>query len=167
MRAKKIRLAALGAAGLMLATAPAMAQPTTVSNGFSPGTPATTPLGTAATPGDTETISNVPVGQVGQGIASAQAVNPAPGATGPYLGVGENAFYHVRARIDRVEQMAKAQLSGSKLRRALADIKSVKAEVATQEARHGDLRDWDRENLNHRLNRLEAEVGISPPAQGE
>jgi hypothetical protein len=162
--------AALGMAGLSLAAAPpALAQQTTTSTVPPPDVPAptTTPLGTPATPGDTVATTNPPIGRVGPGVDTAHAVNPAPGASGPYLGVGENGFYHVQSRIDRVEQMAKARLTGAKRRRAMADIASIKAEFATQVARHGDVRDWDRENLNHRLNQLEAQVGIGRQSQGE
>ncbi len=161
--------AALGIAGLMLAGAPALAQRTTTSTVPPPDVPApaTTPQGTPATPDNTVAVTNPPVGQVGPGVDSAHAVNPAPGAVGPYVGHSENAFYDVQARIDRVEQRAKTQLTGAKQRQAMADIKSIKAELATQEARHGDVRDWDRENLNHRLDLLEAQVGIGPARQGE
>ena len=161
--------AAFGMAGLMLAAAPALAQQTTTSTVPPPDVPApaTTPLGTPATPANTVATTNPPVGQVGPGIDSAHAVNPAPGAAGPYVGHSENAFYNVQARIDRVEQRAKTQLAGAKQRKAMADLKSIKAELATQEARHGDVRDWDRENLNHRLDLLEAQVGLGPQRQGE
>jgi len=143
------------AAALMLAAAPALAQPTT------------TPAGTPTTPGDVSTTTNPPIGQTGPGIDSAHAVNPAPGAAGPYVGHSENAFYDVQARIDRVEKRAKTQLTGAKQRQAMADIKSIRAELATQKARHGEVRDWDRENLNHRLDQLETQVGMGQPAQGE
>jgi hypothetical protein len=169
MRANLKPLAAVGIASLMLAAAPALAQVTITSTVPPPDVPAptTTPLGTPANPADTVATTNPPIGQVGPGIDSAHAVNPAPGAVGPYLGLGESAFYNVQARIDRVEQRAKTQLSGAKRREAMADLKSIKAELATQEARHGDLRDWDRENLNHRLDQLESQVGIGPLAKGE
>ena len=129
-------------------------------------TPATTPTGAPATPDHTVATTNTPIGQVGPGIDSAHAVNPAPGATGPYVGHTETAFYDVQARINRVEQRARTQLTGAKQRQTLADIRSIRAEVATQKARHGEIRDWDRENLNHRLDQLEAQVGLGAP-QGE
>ena len=132
--------AALALAGLTLAAAPALARQ----------------------PPDT------PPNQAAPGVDSAHAVDPAPDANGPYVGHGEHAFYEVQARIDRVEQRALTQLSGPRRRGALADIRSIKAEMVAQIARHGELRDWDRENLNHRLDRLEAEVGIAPaPPPGE
>ncbi len=169
MRAHHRPLAALGIAGLILASAPALAQQTTTSTVPPPGVPApaTTPLGTPAGPDNTVATTNPPVGQVGPGIDSAHAVNPAPGAAGPYVGHSENAFYNVQARIDRVEQRARTQLSGARQRKAMADLKSIKAELATQQARHGEVRDWDRENLNHRLDQLEAQVGIGPAPRGE
>ncbi len=168
MRANFTPFAALGMAGLMLAATPALARQITTSSVLPPDVPAptTTPLGTPATPGDTVATTNAPIGRVGPGVTSARAVNPAPGAAGPYLGLGETAFHHVRARIDRVEQLAKTRLTGAKRRQAMAEITSIKAELATQVARHGDLRDWDRENLNHRLNQLEAQVGLGPQGQG-
>jgi hypothetical protein len=148
MRANFTPFAALGMAGLMLAATPALARQITTSSVLPPDVPAptTTPLGTPATPGDTVATTNAPIGRVGPGVTSARAVNPAPGAA--------------------VEQLAKTRLTGAKRRQAMAEITSIKAELATQVARHGDLRDWDRENLNHRLNQLEAQVGLGPQGQG-
>ena len=170
MRAFPCSIAALGVAGLILAAAPAGAQDTTTSTVPPPNVPApaTNPAGAPATPDNTVTTTNQPKGEMGPGVDSARAVNPAPGAAGPYVGHSENAFYNVQARIDRVEQRARTQLSGARQHKALADIKSVRAELATQEARHGEVRDWDRENLNHRLDQLEAEVGLPRQApQGQ
>lgn len=155
-------LFALSLAGVMITAAPAMAQ-TTTSTVPPPNvpTPATAPDGAPASPDNTTTTTNRPKGEIGPGIDSANAVNPAPGAGDhPYVGHSENAFYNVEQRIDRVEQRAKTQLTGAKQRKAMADIKSIRAELATQKARHGEVRDWDRENLNHRLDQLEASVGM-------
>lgn len=169
MRAHLRAIAALGVGGLILAATPVLAQQTTTSTVPPPDVPApsTTPLGGPATPANTVAVTNAPKGYVGPGIDSAHAVNPAPGATGPYVGHSENAFYDVQARIDRVEQRVRTQLKGAALRKAMRDVTSVKAELATQRARHGELRDWDRENLNHRLDQLEAQVGIGPQQQGQ
>lgn len=161
-------LFALGLAGLLLSTAPALAQQTTTSTVPPPNVPApvTAPDGQPATPDNTVTTTNAPKGEVGLGVDSANAVNPAPGAGDhPYVGHSENAFYDVQARIDRVAERAKTQLSGAKQKKAMADIKSVRAELATQQARHGEVRDWDREHLNKRLDALEASVGLTPAAR--
>ncbi len=158
-------LFALGLAGLLLTTAPALAQQTTTSSVPPPNVPApvTAPDGQPATPDNTVTTTNAPKGEIGPGIDSAYAVNPAPGAGDhPYVGHGESAFYDVKARIDRVEDRAKTQLTGAKQKKAMADIKGVRAELATQEARHGEVRDWDREHLNKRLDALETSVGLTP-----
>ncbi len=166
---KALTATAAAIAVTMLAASPAVSQPISGPT-LAPSTPAplTTPEGTPATAGDTVTFSNPPIGRTAPGIDSAHAVNPAPGVAGPYQGHGQTAFYDVQARIDRVEQRVKAQLTGARQRLALAKVKSIRAEVATQKARHGgQLRDWDRENLNHRLDQLEAQVGLVQPAQTE
>jgi hypothetical protein len=155
-------LAAVSLASLTLGASQAQSQPVSPPTAL-PVTPApsTSPTGRAVTPAELTVTSNLPIGKIGPGLDSAHSVNPAPGATGPYLGQGENGFYDVQARISRVEKKAETALSGAKRRQALAEIRSIRAEVATQESRHGgQLRDWDRENLNHRLNRLEVQVGL-------
>ncbi len=160
-------LFALTLAGL-LAAASAFAQPTT-STVPPPNVPppATAPDGRPATPDKTVAITNSPNGEIGPGVDSAHAVNPAPGAAGPYVGHSENAFYNVEQRIARVQERANG-LTSAKKTKALAGIKSVKAELATQQARHGEVRDWDREHLNKRLDALEDEVGLPRPApQGQ
>lgn len=152
-------------AGLMLVAAPAMAQ-TTTSTVPPPNVPAptTAPDGQPAQPYATVATTNAPKGEQGPGIDSANAVNPAPGAGAhPYVGHSENAFYNVEQRIGRVEQRT-AALTGVQKRKAMAGLKSIKAELATQQARHGEVRDWDREHLNKRLDALEASVGIGGAA---
>ena len=123
--------------------------------------PATAPDGRPVAPDETVATTNHPQGEVGPGIDSAHAVNPAPGAGDhPYVGHSENAFYDVEQRIARVDQRARTQLSGARQRKAMAELASIKSELATQKARHGEVRDWDRENLNHRLDQLEDQVGL-------
>ena len=97
------------------------------------------------------------------GVTSAQAVDPAPGASGPYVGHSENAFYDVQARIDRVQTRVDA-LAGARKAQANKQLASIKSELATQKARHGSVRDWDRENINKRLDRLEARYGLGGSA---
>lgn len=127
---------------------------------------------TAAQPGSdtsSSTVSSQPVPDTAAqaaGVPSDQAVNPAPGARGPYVGDGANAFYDVDARISAVGQEITA-LPSSQRRKAASALKSIKAEEATQIHRHGELRDWDRENLNHRLDQLAQQypiLGAGTPA---
>lgn len=99
------------------------------------------------------------------GIAEGRAVDPAPNAPGPYMGHGPQAFYDVDQRIAAVESRLGALRPASR-RRAAAGLRSIRAEEATQRARHGgELRDWDREHLNRRLDQLIGQVpGLAPEA---
>jgi hypothetical protein len=130
--------------GLILAStllaAPAFAQPATSDGGAING-------GAVASQPVPDTAATSP------GLPSDQSVNPAPGAAGPYVGDGRKNFYDVDARIADVQQKI-ASLPASQRHKAMAGLKSIKSEEATQRARHGELRDWDRENLNHRLDQL-------------
>ncbi len=87
------------------------------------------------------------------GIPGPDAVNPAPGARGPYVGAGRHHFYDVDARISNVSGRIQSLPRGEQ-RQAMAQIHRIRSEEATQRARHGNLRDWDRENLNHKLDNL-------------
>ncbi len=88
------------------------------------------------------------------GLPGPQSVDPAPGAAGPYANHSAHAFYDVDARIGRVEQRIGANLSGAQQKRAMHVLAGIKGEERSQIARHGDLLDWARENLNHRLDAL-------------
>lgn len=104
-------------------------------------------------------ISSAPVpnsAEQTQGITSDQAVNPAPNATNAYIEAGAAGFYDVDARIAHVEQ-ATAALPSAQRRKAVAMLRALKAEEKTQIARHGQLRDWDRENLNTKLDQMTAQ----------
>ena len=96
-----------------------------------------------------------PVPETGSpGIPGPEAVNPAPGATGPYVGAGPQGFYDVDARLQAVAGRIAALPPGQR-RRASAQIHQIRAEEATQRARHGgELRDWDRENMTQKLDHL-------------
>ena len=89
------------------------------------------------------------------GPASAQPMSdPAPGATGPYVGAGPQGFYDVDARLAAIAGRIAALPPGQR-RRAGAQIHQIRAEEATQRARHGgELRDWDRENMTQKLDQL-------------
>ena len=102
------------------------------------------------------TVASQPVPDTAReapGIPGPDAVNPAPGMHGPYVGAGRHNFYDVDARIAAVSQRVQ-QLSPGQRRSAKAQLRQIKSEEATQRARHGDLRDWDRENLNDKLDKL-------------
>jgi hypothetical protein len=87
-------------------------------------------------------------------------VDPAPGAPGPYVGAPKDAFYNVEARIAAVEARI-GSMGPRAARSARAQLIALKAFEAQQRARHGgELRDWDREAMTARLNRIEAMVGI-------
>ena len=132
------RLVALCVA-VAVAASSALAQgPLTSGAPFPPVAPGTTAADVAPAPG----------------LPGPQSVDPAPGAAGPYANHSEHAFYDVDARISRYEQRASANLSGAQKKAALSEIASIKSEEKAQIARHGDLLDWARENLNHRLDVL-------------
>ena len=110
----------------------------------------------AATP-----LTNGASGERGPGTPS--GVDPAPGAgEHPFAGHSADAFYNVEQRIARVEVRAQS-LRGMQRHRALGVIRSIKAELAIQRARHGEVRDWDREHLNRRLDVLDGQIGIAHP----
>jgi hypothetical protein len=111
--------------------------------------------------------------QASPGIPGPEAVNPAPGAHGPYVGSGKQGFYDIDQRIAAVSQQA-ASLPAAQRRRAMAQIKAIKSEEATQRARHGELRDWDRENISDKLDKLtqqfpslSANAGMQGPAPAQ
>lgn len=117
---------------------------------------------TALAPSENPATSTAPLERQ-PGVASAQAVDPAPGASGPYVGHSESAFYDVQARIDRVQTRVDG-LTGAKRVQANKQLASIKSELSTQKARHGTVRDWDRENINKRLDALESRFGIGGQA---
>lgn len=86
--------------------------------------------------------------------ADGRSIDPAPGARGPYVGAGPRRFYNVEDRIARIESRL-AALPASQRRRAYTEMRSIRAEERTQRGKHGgELRDWDREHLNQRLDAL-------------
>ncbi len=96
------------------------------------------------------------VDEASPGIPGPEAVNPAPNAAGAYVGAGPQAFYDVDARIAAVADRL-AALPPAQRRRAGAALHQIRAEESTQRARHGELRDWDRESLNTKLDGLVAQ----------
>ncbi len=89
------------------------------------------------------------------GIPSDQAVDPAPGATRPYLG-HPGAFYDPVQRLQSLDARA-AALPPAQMRRVRSDLRAIHAFADTQRQRHGgELRDWDREHMNALMNDLVA-----------
>ncbi len=175
-------LFALAMLASLSAGAPALAQ--TVDSADQPPTTAAPPapvdstgaMAPAAASGDASTTSPPPASvtasrpvpdtsQASPGIPGPEAVNPAPGASGPYVGHGPHAFYDVDARITNVQGRI-ASLSPGQQRQANAALKSIRGEEATQRQRHGDLRDWDRENLNYKLDKLVQQFPALGPSSG-
>lgn len=103
------------------------------------------------------TVPEVP--SVGAPHAGVGGVNPVLGAPDSYGGAPKAAFYSVEARISGLEARAKS-MNGPAASQARAQIVAIKSFEATQRARHGgELRDWDREAITARLNRVEALLG--------
>jgi len=137
---------ALAVGAMAFARNPAHAQtpsapepPTAMTVDGAPVPPGTTPADVAPAPG----------------LPGPASVDPAPGAAGPYAGHSERAFYDVDDRIRRVSSRIDAMPKGAARARAEAEMASIRQEEKDQIARHGDLLDWARENLNRRLDRLE------------
>ena len=95
--------------------------------------------------------------------ASQPVPNPPPGTTAPGPGTADPmysgalkgpAFLDVDARIAADE----AKMAGD--RKALSALRAIKGEAKVRRARHGgELRDWDRELLNKRLDQVEGVGG--------
>ena len=89
------------------------------------------------------------------GVPGDQAVDPAPGATQPYLGHPQ-AFYDPMQRLQALDSRA-ATLPPGQARSVRADLRRAHAFAETQKARHGgELRDWDRERLTQLLDEVTA-----------
>ena len=85
--------------------------------------------------------------------AMAQDGGPNPGAPTAFAGASKHGFYDVDQRIASVEQRIKAM--GRSGAGAMAAMRSIHAFEAQQRARHnGELRDWDREAINLKLDQL-------------
>jgi hypothetical protein len=145
---KSLLVSTMILAGACAVAAPAFTQPAI------PPTAASTDAASAPAQAPTVASQPVPDGQGSPGIPENHAVDPAPNAPGPYVGAGKQGFYDVDARISAMQQKVGA-LPASQRRRAGAAIKAIVAEENTQKARHGgELRDWDRESLTDKLDKL-------------
>ena len=79
-----------------------------------------------------------------------------PGAPDAFAGQPKPVFYNVEDRMAAMEAKA-ASLPGAQAHRARAQMALIRGFERTQRAKHGgELRDWDREALNVRLDRLQA-----------
>lgn len=77
-----------------------------------------------------------------------------PGAADAYAGQPKQVFYSVEDRMNAMEAKA-AALGGAQARRARQQIALIRGFERTQRAKHGgELRDWDREALNVRMDRV-------------
>ena len=105
-------------------------------------------------------LLTAPLAAAAQSVTASQPVaNPPPATTehGPgtadtgYSGQLQGpAFRDVFERISADEQ----KMAGN--RRGMAQLRTIKAEATQRRARHGgELRDWDRELINKKLDMLE------------
>ncbi len=110
------------------------------------------PIGDAGAP--MPASQGPPEGQGSPGLPGRQAVDPAPGATGAYLGAGPQGFYDVDAQLTAVAARV-ASLPPGPRRRIGVQIRQIRTEEATQRARHGgELLDWARESMTQKLDQL-------------
>ena len=119
----------------------------------------------AAAAQDVTSTTAVAVNGQGQPVATAtvtasqpvanpppQTTEPGPGTVDPgYSGALQGqAFRDVWARISADE----SKMAGNK--RGMSQLRAIKAEATQRRARHGgELRDWDRELINKKLDALE------------
>lgn len=89
----------------------------------------------------------------GQGYGQGRDGGADPRAPNAYAGVSKDAFYSVEQRMNAIEQRIRSM--GRRGVRAMAAMRQIRGFEAQQRRRHGgELRDWDREALNVRLDRL-------------
>lgn len=87
--------------------------------------------------------------------ALAQDGGPDPRAPDAYAGVSKEGFYAVMQQLAAAESQARGRPG------ALREIRSMRAFASQQQARHGEIRDWDREVINKRL----AAIGLGGSAE--
>jgi hypothetical protein len=89
--------------------------------------------------------------------AAAQSTVASPLANdGPYAGTSRKDFYQPDDRIKQIEaEIQQGALAGHEARHALAQLTAIRQDLKYRIARHnGDLRDWDRELINQKLDTL-------------
>jgi len=94
-------------------------------------------------------------------FAQQPAAAPPPGGSplandGPYAGTSQTDFYHPDDRIKQIQaEIQQGALTGPQARHALAQLTAIHQDLQYRIARHnGDLRDWDRELINQKLDAL-------------
>ena len=90
-----------------------------------------------------------------QGVPSHGGHDPAPGATGAYVGASKEVFYTIEQRITAAEARARSTNN----RGVLSSLRQLRAFINQQIARHGEIRDWDREAIVARLTSAERRLG--------
>ena len=87
------------------------------------------------------------------GVTGPDSVNPAPGATRPYLG-HPHTFYDPMQRLQDLDGRL-ANLPPREAMGARAGLHRIHAFAEMQRGRHGgQLRDWDRERMMRMMNHL-------------
>jgi hypothetical protein len=89
--------------------------------------------------------------------AVAEPAGPSPLANdGPYAGTSQSDFYHPADRIKQIQAaLQNGALAGPSARHAAAQLTAISQDLKYRIARHnGDLRDWDRELINQKLDAL-------------
>jgi hypothetical protein len=71
-----------------------------------------------------------------------------PRAPDAYAGVSKSGFYAVMQQLDDAQRQVRGRPG------AMREIRSMRAFANQQQARHGEIRDWDREVINKRLARI-------------
>ncbi len=101
-------------------------------------------------------VAAITLAIAGAGLPQAGLAQAALANDGPYAGASRTDFYHPSDRIAQIEgQIQQGALSGAKARRALAELTAIRQDLKYRIARHnGDLRDWDRELINQKLDAL-------------
>ena len=106
-----------------------------------------TPLAAGAQPVSVNVTASQPVANPPPSTTERGPGTADPGYSGQLQGA---AFRDVFERISADEQ----KMAGNK--RGLAQLRAIKAEATQRRARHGgELRDWDRELINKKLDTLE------------
>jgi N-formylglutamate amidohydrolase len=94
------------------------------------------------------------------GFAQTAVAGPASGSPlandGPYAGASQTDFYHPADRIKQIQaEIQQGALAGPSARHAMAQLTAISRDLKYRIARHnGDLRDWDRELINQKLDAL-------------
>ena len=96
-------------------------------------------------------------------VASQPVANPPPATTEKGPGTADTGYSGALkgpAFLDVDARMASMDAKVAKNKKAAAMLRGIKSEAKVRRARHGgELRDWDRELLNKKLDTLDVMVG--------